>query len=137
MAIEFQLIKTENKQFVCFPEKVTQGSLNINTTFQFGVANDRSNIKCDLLLKFNQGEELVLLCEIICYFSVKPESWDEMKTDNGYSVPVFFLQHMANVVVGLTRGVIFAKSEGTVFQSHVIPLMNLTEIIKEDYKITV
>ena len=39
---------------------------------------------------------------------------------------------MATIVVGTVRGIIHAKTEGTVLNAIVLPPINLTEIIKDD-----
>lgn len=48
------------------------------------------------------------------------------------TVPKGFLCHLAMLTVGTSRGILHAKTEGTCFNKYVLPVINVTEIIKGD-----
>lgn len=132
MAIQFNLSKVETTQFAAFPDVVKSNEFGVKVEFKFRVADNRNSIQCIGKFCYFQDAQLALLCETICTFSIFANSWQEMENaDGSYTIPVGFLQHLANINTGFTRGVIFAKTEGTVLQLHVLPLLNLTEIIKD------
>lgn len=60
------------------------------------------------------------------------QSWESITKEDELVVPSFFLQHMANIVVGISRGIIFVKTEGLNVQSLPLPLIDLVSVIKED-----
>ena len=43
-----------------------------------------------------------------------------------------FMQHIAMLTVGTTRGILHAKTEGTCFNKYVLPAINVAELIKDD-----
>ena len=132
MAVQFALIRMETKQFAMFPEKVQSNQFNVGTEFQFAVSEDKSNIRCMGSFTYTDQEQMVLFCEVGCHFVINPESWEEMKTKDGYfAIPKGFLQHMATILVGATRGILFCKTEGTMLQNYVLPLLDLTQIITD------
>jgi len=130
MSVQFALIRMETKQFAMFPEKAQSNQFNVETEFQFAVSEDKTNIRCLGTFTYTDQEQMVLFCEVGCYFAIKPESWEEMKTeDGGFVIPNGFLQHMATILVGAARGVLFCKTEGTKLQNFVLPLLDLTHVI--------
>ena len=72
----------------------------------------------------------MLILEMNTYFLIAPEGIEEIKK-NG-SVPVDFLRYMGTIAVGTARGIVHAKTEGTVLNAIVLPPINLVEAIKED-----
>ena len=71
-----------------------------------------------------------MILELIAYFAIAPEGIAEIQSKG--SVPVDFLRYMGTIAVGAARGIIHAKTEGTVLNSIVLPPINLVEIIKDD-----
>lgn len=71
-----------------------------------------------------------MVLELTAYFGIAPEGVAEIQKKS--LVPVDFLRYMGTIVVGTARGIIHAKTEGTVLNSVVLPPINLVEIIKED-----
>jgi hypothetical protein len=47
-------------------------------------------------------------------------------------IPKDFLTHLAILSVGTARGVLFSKTEGTIFSTFILPTINLQEMINED-----
>lgn len=130
MAVQFALIQIETRQFAMFPEKCQSNQLEVRSQFQFAVADDNSRIRCIGTFTYYDKEQMVLVCEVGCHFAIKPESWDEMKLEDGsFEVPKGLLQHFATILVGTTRGILVCKTEGTILQNHLLPLIDLTKII--------
>ena len=76
-----------------------------------------------------QNEELLLTTEVQCFFSIAPESIEQLQEEQ--EIPVGFLQYMGTITTGTVRGIIHAKTEGTVLNSIVLPPLNLTKTITE------
>lgn len=129
--IPYRISKIETKQFAIFPDKLINGStLDIQTNYNFEIRSDLSHIRCSSVINFFQKEQLVLVLEIACYFDIAPEGIEFIKEQN--KVPVEFLRYMATIAVGTARGIIHAKTEGTVLSSIVLPPVNLVDVIKVD-----
>lgn len=129
--IPYRISHIETKQFAIFPDKFINGdSVNIKANYNFSLRSDLTQIKCSSTIYFLQKEQLILVLEIECNFSIAPEGVDFIMEQNKVSVD--FLRYMATIVVGTARGIICAKTEGTVLSSVVLPPINLVDAIKED-----
>ena len=132
--IPYRISHIDTKQFAVFPDKFINGDIvNINTNYNFNLRSDWSQVRCSSAIQFVQKEQLILVLEIVCYFDIAPEGIEFIKEQN--KVPVDFLRYMATIVVGTARGVIHARTEGTVLSSVVLPPINLVDAIKDDLAI--
>lgn len=129
--IPYRISHIETKQFAIFPDKFINGDIvDINTNYKFNLRSDWSQVRCTSTIQFIQKEQLILVLEIMCYFDIAPEGVEFIKEQNKVSVD--FLRYMATIVVGTARGVIHARTDGTVLNSVVLPPINLVDAIKED-----
>lgn len=71
-----------------------------------------------------------------CHFKINDASWinfiDKKESDNQFIISKGFITHLAMISVGTTRGILYAKTEGTDFVKFIIPTINLSELILED-----
>ena len=129
--INYVIKRLETLQFAMFPDRFVNGKdVEIRSGFGFDVKNDYSTIRHIVDFEFYQDEELILTLKIACYFELAPETQKEIEKEQ--VIPVDFLRYMGTISVGLARGVIHAKTEGTVLNSVVLPPINLVDAIKED-----
>lgn len=70
--------------------------------------------------------------QVSCHFKIEENDWNSFATENKLVVPKGFLAHLAMITTGTTRGVLFAKTEGTQFSKYIIPTINVEEMIKND-----
>jgi len=129
--IPYRISHIETKQFAIFPDKFINGDIvNINTKYNFNLRSDCAQVRCASTIQFVQKEQLILVLEIVCYFDIALEGVEFIKEQN--NVPVEFLRYMATIVIGTARGVIHAKTEGTVLNSVVLPPINLVDAIRDE-----
>jgi len=135
MNISFYLIKIETLQFAVLSENITDGAFNVTSEFQFGISPDKANMQCIGTFVFINSEGAkVLKLQVACHFSILPTDIETLKQeDESYKIPVGFLQHLAMILVGTSRGILFAKTESTAANKLYLPLINLTEVIKDDF----
>lgn len=76
----------------------------------------------------------MLILELACVFDIASDGMEELKRES--KIPKGFLQYMASIVVGTARGVIHAKTEGTLLNPVVLPPINLVELIKDDISLS-
>lgn len=135
MKIPYRIVKIENNQFALFPEKYINGQeVKINISFNFAYSSDLKMIRCTSKINYLQSESVLLILENTTFFSIAPEGTANIQKDG--KVPVDFLRYMATIAVGTARGIIHAKTEGSVLNSVVLPPINLEEIIKDDMMIS-
>lgn len=131
MTIPYKIARLETRQFAIFPEKYNnQEDVGVNSAYEFSIGVDQAVIRCRSTFHYVQRENVLLILEMNAYFAIAPEGIADIR--NNASVPVDFLRYMGTIVVGVARGVIHSKTEGTVLNAVVLPPINLVEIIKED-----
>lgn len=128
--IPYKIQQIKTLQFAIFPEKfINREKVQTSASFNFAYNPSTSSIRCTASIEFMQNEVLLLTTEIQCFFSIAPEGIEQLQ--NQQEVPVGFLQYMGTITTGTVRGIIHAKTEGTVLNSIVLPPLNLTEAITE------
>lgn len=112
------------------PKKETQ----LGTQLELKLDQTNKQIGVFFGLEFVQSKKTILKIVVSCHFKIKDESWNNFmqKDEPKLIVPKGFLAHLATITVSTTRGVLFAKTEGTKFAKFLVPLLNVTEIINED-----
>ena len=117
-----------------FPEKFINGrEITVQTSFTFGYSEGLDSIRCISNFEYIQDEDILMISEIQCTFDISPEGSAELKELR--KVPVDFLRYMATIATGTARGIIHAKSEGTILSAIILPPINLIEAIKDDLPI--
>ena len=132
MAIPFRINKILTQQFATFPDLWVNGEkIVVKSEFNFGVNKQLTSVRCVSKYNYMQNEQMLLTTEIACYFDISEEGSKELTQQGKLSVD--FLRYMATIVTGTARGIISAKTEGTVLNSIVLPPINLVEAIKTDF----
>lgn len=75
-----------------------------------------------------------LILEVVCIFKIADESWNDVfdAAETKVTLPKGFAAHLAAVAVGVARGVLHAKTEQTILNRFMIPLINVAENFTED-----
>lgn len=131
--IPYRIANIKTLQFAIFPDNYINGEdVNVSADFNFAHNNALDSIRCIASIKYNQ-KELILISEVECIFRIAPDGIEELKKEG--EIPVSFLRYMGTIVTGTVRGIIHAKTEGTVINSVVLPPINLVETINTPMKI--
>jgi hypothetical protein len=124
-------IKTE--QFAIFEENYTpKKETGLGTELQFKLDQINKQIGVFLGFEFMQGKKVFLKILVSCHFKIEESSWRSFIQENKLVVPEGFLAHLAMITTGTSRGVLFAKTEGTQFSKFIVPTLNVAEMIQED-----
>lgn len=102
----------------------------VNTNCGFNVRTEFNQVRSVISVNYTQNEKLLLVAQVACYFDIAPDGFDAIKRE--MRIPVDFLRYMGSISVGTIRGVIHAKTEGTVLNPVVMPPVNLEDMIKND-----
>jgi len=112
----------------------SDASIEIVSSFSFGVDIKEYIIKCDSEYKYIFSEKEILLLKISSFFEIEPEPFNDFYNSKGdFVINKDFLRHMATISVGTARGVILTKSENTPIAIIILPPINLMEAIKDDF----
>lgn len=132
--IPYRISGIKTTQFALFPEKFINGrEITVQTSFTFGYSEGLDSIRCISNFEYIQDEDILMISEIQCTFDISPEGSAELIELR--KVPVDFLRYMATIATGTARGIIHAKSEGTILSAIILPPINLIEAIKDDLPI--
>jgi hypothetical protein len=71
---------------------------------------------------------------VSCHFQVYEESWKGFvhSEPSQLIVPQSFMSHLAAITTGTTRGILFSKTENTIFAKFVLPDLNVMEMVTQD-----
>lgn len=124
-------IKTE--QFAIFEENyIPKKETGLGTELQFKLDQTNKQVAVFLGFEFVQGKKVFLKIQVSCHFKIEESSWQSFIQNNKLIVPKGFLAHLAMITTGTSRGVLFAKTEGTQFSKFIVPTLNVAEMIQED-----
>jgi len=124
-------IKTE--QFAIFEENYApKKETGLGTELQFKLDQINKQIGVFLGFEFMQGKKVFIKIQVSCHFKIEEGSWKSFIQENKLVVPQGFLAHLAMITTGTSRGVLFAKTEGTQFSKFIVPTLNVAEMIQED-----
>ena len=126
-----QGIKTE--QFAIFEDSyASKKETDLGTELKFKLDQTNKQIGVFLGFEFMQGKKVFLKIQVSCHFKIKESSWISFIQEKKIIVPKNFLVHLAMITTGTSRGILFAKTEGTEFSNFIIPTLNVAEMIQED-----
>lgn len=133
--IGFAIREIETKQFAIIEENYdSKEKVGMKVDLNFEITPDIRFLSVVLKIQFKQNEKAFLVTEISSSFEIAPDSWKIMfnKKENILDLPKDFLSHITALTIGVMRGVIHAKTEGNIINKHVLPTINVTEIVKTD-----
>lgn len=136
MQIPYRIKRIQTLQFAFSADKYNstiKTECSVEVVFAYSINLDE--IRCTMTFSYLQQEVSLLTAEIQGSFEIAKDGAEKLK--KAREIPVDFLQYMASIVTGTARGIIHAKTEGTVLNAIVLPPINLTEYIKEPLQIEV
>ncbi len=132
--IRFRMAKINVNQFAILTDSVPTDDISYTVQLQFMTATDFKRVGCEFSVEFAHDDKAILKLTTFCEFDIHPDDWLERINDNIISFSKEDLGYFANQTVGVARGIMFSKTEGTPFCQFIVPPINLVELIKEDYK---
>ena len=106
--------------------------VKVNSGFSFSVDFKEHLVRCISEYSYLQEETAFLKLELSAIFEIEKGAFNSMIVGDELTLPVFFLRYMATFSVGVARGIILTKTEGTVIGNLFLPQMNLVETINKD-----
>lgn len=141
MNIPYRISQIKTIQFAYFTEKLNyelykqEKSFGIDVSFNFSYNESLTNIRCNSHFNYSQHDNLFLVCEVESTFDISPQGKENIIQEK--KIPLDFLHYMATIVTGTARGVIHAKTEGTILNEFVLPPINVVEAINKPLVINI
>lgn len=133
--ISFSIDGIKTEQFAILEENYQEKKpVDFETGIQFKIDAENKFIASVVRISFNQGKKSFLKIEVSCHFKIDDDSWETFinKKQHVLTIPKGFLAHMAMITVGTLRGILFTKTEGTVFNKFIIPTIDVASMIEKD-----
>lgn len=134
--IQFDIINIEILQFNAVDDlyiEDVKDEISLGAGFKFGIDNEKKTFIIFNEFQFFQNSETSFLSiEASCEFSISDKFWESFKNDDNVVIPMEFVQHLAMMSIGTTRGLLQAKVAGTRFKSFILPVIYVDKIIKND-----
>lgn len=129
---EFRLVNIKIDQFAILQEHFPHQDLTLNLEIGTGANKSDRIVVNKLRVNIVKENDLLLTITISCFFEIKPDSWKEWEHDNKVKIPRSFLVHTAIHTLGTMRGIMFCKTEGTLYQQLILPPTNVDSMIDGD-----
>ncbi len=125
-------IKTE--QFATFEKNFKEGQSNISlsTCVQLKLEEQNKQVGIFMGFEFKQKNKPIIKLVVSCHFGIKEDTWIRFITEEIITFPKGFMAHLALLTVGTSRGILFAKTEGTLFSKFILPPLDIAKILTEN-----
>lgn len=136
--IQFALVNVNTEQFAVI-ESVEIDESKMGVQYGSTVSTNYINkaIRSSFKTVFMSGDEPFMIVEGSAHFVIADESWKSCIVDDKGTVelPKDFIAHIISIAVGLTRGILHAKTTDTGYCKYFIPLVNLDDLGIEELTI--
>lgn len=129
------MVKINVEQFAILTDVVPDSGLSYTVELLFKSATEAKRIGCSFTVEFAHDEKPILKLGIFCEFNIHPDDWDAHVSNGSIIITKDELGYFANQTVGTARGIMYCKTEGTPFGQFILPPINLTKLIEEDFTI--
>ncbi|MDA3882439.1 MAG: hypothetical protein PF481_04095 [Bacteroidales bacterium] len=137
--IKFNLHNIVTKQFATIDSiKVDDTKIDINFGFGFGINKEHRILGCHTKFEIRSNKKSFIILDVNCDFEIEETTWNSFieTKSNDIIFSKGFVQHIAVITVGTTRGVLHSKTENTPYNKYFLPAINVTEAITEDVTIS-
>lgn len=133
--IGFNLTAISTEQFAKFEENFkTEDDINLKTSVDYKLNQSDKQIGAYVTFTFEQRKKAFLYIKVGGHFRIGSSSWDTFCKDSKIIFPKEFIRHLSMITIGTTRGVLHEKTVNTNFNKFIIPLIDVTKLVKEDIR---
>ncbi|MCF0236779.1 MAG: hypothetical protein HUK09_08900 [Bacteroidaceae bacterium] len=135
--IRFRMVRLHTPQFAILADKIDGRNFKMETTFSLKYTEDAKSIGVDMLLRLNHGEtdQPLVVMQIFCEFEIHPEDLETCRHKNKTIIPKQIIDLFLVQTVGAARGILAAKTEDVYLGGIILPPINVSEFIAEDFVI--
>lgn len=130
--VRFNMSRIAVSQFAILSENMPQGEMNMLTEISFQYSSESRQIACEAGFRFTYEDETILVLKVQCEFRIHESDWAGFVRKDGVGIPKSVLEILAVHTIGTSRGVLFCKTEGTAFNSLMIPPLNVARMMEDE-----
>ncbi len=135
--IRFKMLRIVTEQFAILRDVLPSNDISVDSNIGIKYAENGKNVVIELAISYTSGQEQVMLLKVSCTFAIHEEDWKSLVSEGKVVVPKNVIDYFLSQTVGTARGILHCKTEGTIFNSLILPSMNVSEILKEDMVIEI
>lgn len=128
--VRFQMNRIGVNQFAILRDQLPEHEISLATELSFQYSAEGKQVACITGFKFKDADGVFLILQCQCSFLIHPEDWNSFESKKGVSIPESLLETLATHTIGTSRGILFCRTEGTPFNSLMIPPINVHECIQ-------
>lgn len=130
--LSYKIANIRVTDFNCERSCPADSQIGIVAKFNFLLNAAEKRIMCESFYSYTHRNSVLLHLSLNCIFQIEEQSFESLKKEDKYIVPVDYLQYMATICVGTARGEIHSRAEQaqSELQNIVLPPIDLTKIIK-------
>ena len=131
----YRFSKMELEQFAMFEENCNPepNEVQFHTEAQFSYDKDSYILCSKIIVNMASQEKPLVKAELKSYFSLLPESVENLRKDGRIMFASPLLVQFASLCYGSIRGVIFAKTIGTPINNYVLPPVYFANLIDKGF----
>lgn len=133
--IGFSIIQISTEQFALLPEayQVSEPA-QIQHELSFGIDKENKRIYVKKTARFHHvaNNHPFIIIAVSCQFQVNPDDWKMLEEANKIVLPQSFGLHLGMLVIGTLRGVLYTKTENTIFNQFILPTIDVTALVPND-----
>lgn len=138
LGFAFAGIKTNEFAIIDDAYKKT-GKLEVITGIGFGLDEGNRIIVIGVRFSFLKKEKqpfIIIGAQV--NFEINKLGWESIynKKENTFTFPEKLMTHLIVLTIGTIRGILHAKTEGTQYNSYILPTINVADLIKNDVVFT-
>lgn len=134
--IEFGFTKLKTNQFAVIESSYDKKNDHeeFSSSFEVNAEPHLLEISIKGRFEFLQNKIPFIIIEVSGFFNVTQNGWDSFYSPENKKLtfPKGFVIHLSTLVTGAARGVLHVKTENTIFNTFILPTVNLLEMIKDD-----
>lgn len=130
--IRFNMSRIAVNQFAILSDTYPKGNITLSTELSFKYSADTRQISCEVGYRFTSDEEVFIILKSQCEFVIHPDDWNKFVKEDGIAIPKSVMELLAVHTIGASRGILYCKTEGTPFNSLMIPPINVARMMKDE-----
>lgn len=128
----FRMSAIRTEQFAILSEKKPSEDFRIHTQMEVKYAVEDRNLGIVMTFRFGEKESPFMLLSVFCGFGIHPEDWQGFVREGRIVIPKSLLDYLLSQTIGTARGILHCKTEGTPFNSVILPPFDVSTWIAED-----
>ncbi len=132
--VQFRLLDVRQLQFATLTNEWPEGELQITNQIQFNSETDKRIVRCTAHFEYKKNDITQLIMSVQAVFEFAREGWSAMYNLQGdeWVLPAGLVQHMADITIGATRGILAVRTEEAGFPRVVLPIMAAGQFIRNN-----